>query len=62
MDFINKEDKNRAEFVKKYFKKDINNPIYYHMTFNTALVGYEQIANIIIDFATNSKYKKYLIN
>jgi cytidylate kinase len=62
MDFINKEDKNRAEFVKKYFKKDINNPIYYHMTFNTALVGHEQIANIIIDFATNSKYKKYLIN
>jgi cytidylate kinase len=47
-DKITRYDTNRREFIKKYFKADLENPIYYDMTINTAHMNYDSAAALII--------------
>ncbi len=57
-EFIAKEDKSRAEFVKKYFHKDINDPQNYHIIFNTSNIKHVDIAEIIVNYISK-RYTKY---
>jgi cytidylate kinase len=45
---ITRYDGNRREFIKKYFKADLENPEYYDMTINTAHISYESATSMII--------------
>ncbi len=45
--FIEREDKVRKEFLKKYFHKDIEDPKNYHLVLNTYLMGFEEVAETI---------------
>jgi cytidylate kinase len=45
---ISRYDGNRREFIKKYFGADLEDPIYYDMTINTAHISYESATNMII--------------
>jgi hypothetical protein len=36
--FVRREDRGRERYLKKYFLKDINDPLLYHMTINTDLM------------------------
>jgi len=45
--FIKKEDKVRKELVKKYYHKNIDDPLLYHLTINTNLLSFDDIAEII---------------
>jgi cytidylate kinase len=45
--FIESEDRGRRRYLKKYFGKDIDDPLLYHLTVNTDLVSYEQAARMI---------------
>jgi len=45
--FIKKEDKARKEHIKKYYHKDIDDPLLYHLTINTNLLSFDDIAEII---------------
>jgi cytidylate kinase len=45
---ITRYDDNRREFIKKYFKSDLENPEHYDMTINTAHISYESASNMII--------------
>jgi cytidylate kinase len=44
---IEKEDLGRRRFLKKYFNKDIDDPLLYHLTINTDLVSYDNAARLI---------------
>lgn len=57
-EFIEKEDKARAEFIRKYFHKNIADPSFYNITFNTSTIKHNEIAELVIDFIAK-KYPKY---
>ncbi len=50
-DKINRYDSNRREFIKKYFKADLEDPVHYDLTINTAYLSYESAVSIIIKAA-----------
>jgi len=45
--FIEREDKTRKLFIKKYFHRDIEDPMNYHLILNTYLMSFEEIAETI---------------
>jgi hypothetical protein len=49
LDFANREDRGRRRFLKKYFSKDIDDPLLYHMIINTDRVSYAEAARMIAD-------------
>jgi cytidylate kinase len=49
LEFIRREDKGRQLYFKKYYNKDISDPLLYHLVINTDLVPYEKAARIIGD-------------
>jgi len=48
-DLVHRDDLGRARFLKKYFNRDINDPLLYHVVINTDLVNYDDAAQIIAD-------------
>ena len=44
---IQQEDRGRRRYLKKYFDKDIDDPLLYHAIINTDLVSYEHAARMI---------------
>jgi cytidylate kinase len=46
-------DEARRRYLRQYFRTDIDDPLQYHLTINTAHTGYEKaariIANLVID-------------
>jgi len=47
---IQREDKGRQRYVRKYYRKDINNPLLYHLVINTDLIRYDRAARLIGDY------------
>lgn len=45
--FLTKEDKSRKEFIFKHYHKNIDDPLLYHLTLNTSLLSFEEVAEII---------------
>jgi cytidylate kinase len=43
------EDRGRRQYVKKYFGKDIDDPLLYHAVIDTDLVGHQRAAQMIAD-------------
>ena len=50
-DFVDREDKGRRRYLKKYFAADGENPLHYHLVINTGLVSYEAAAALIAEAA-----------
>jgi cytidylate kinase len=46
---IKKEDENRKQYLKSYFRVDIEDPLLYHMTVNTDLLTHESAAYLIAE-------------
>jgi hypothetical protein len=46
---IHELDEGRRRYVKTYFSVDIDDPIHYHLTLNTALTGFQRAARLIAD-------------
>lgn len=44
---IRREDRGRQRYLKKYFGKDIDDPLSYHLVINTDFVPYERAARLI---------------
>jgi hypothetical protein len=56
LELIQKEDIGRRRYLKKYFNKDIDDPLQYHLVINTDLVSYEEAAGMIANaMAPNPK-------
>ncbi len=47
MDLVTREDRGRSRYLRKYFKKDIDDPLLYHLVINTDLVSFEEAARMI---------------
>ncbi len=47
VEFVRQEDLGRQRYLRKYFDKDINDPLLYHLIINTDLVSYEEAAAMI---------------
>ncbi len=47
IEFIKKEDLARKNYLKKYFNKDVDDPLLYHMIINTAQIPYRKAARMI---------------
>jgi len=47
LEFIREEDRGRRRYVKKYFNKDITDPLLYHLVLNTDLVSFDEAARMI---------------
>jgi cytidylate kinase len=54
-DFVSGEDRGRQRYLKKYFGRDIDDPLLYHLVINTYLVGYEASARAIAEAIRTSK-------
>ena len=52
-DFIAREDKGRARYIKKYFEVEVDDPLNYHLTINTSLVSYDAAAELIVTAASS---------
>ncbi len=48
-EFVEKEDEGRARYMKKYFKRNIDDPTLYHLVVNTDCVGFDEAARIVGD-------------
>jgi cytidylate kinase len=48
--FIHTEDQNRKDYVKKYFGKDIEDPLLYDLVINTGRLKPQEIIRVIEDF------------
>jgi len=49
LSFIHHEDMGRRRYLSKYYGKDIDDPLLYHMAINTDLIGHAQAAKIIAE-------------
>lgn len=47
LELVCREDLGRKRFLKKYFKKDIEDPLLYHMVLNTDMISHEEAAQLI---------------
>jgi cytidylate kinase len=47
LELIEQQDRGRKRYLKKYFGKDIDDPLLYHLVVNTDLMSYEQAARLI---------------
>ena len=52
-EFILKEDRKRKNYVKKYFNKNIDDPLLYDMVINLDSVVRQEIIQVIGDFVLN---------
>jgi cytidylate kinase len=46
---INNFDNSRREFIKRYFKADLENPVHYDLVINTEHLDFQSAASLIID-------------
>jgi cytidylate kinase len=48
---VDERDRNRARYHREYYDRDWDDPTHYHMVLNTALLGFERAANLIVAHA-----------
>ncbi len=53
VEFIRRADMARAKYLKRYFNRDISDPLLYHLTLNTDWLGFEEAARLIVDTVTH---------
>lgn len=46
-ELVEREDRERQRYLKKYFAEDIDNPLLYHLVINTEMVGFDAAAELI---------------
>jgi cytidylate kinase len=49
LQLIQREDRGRERYLKRYFKTDLENPLLYHLVINTDLISCDEAARIIAD-------------
>ena len=49
LNFIKRQDRGRQKYLWHYYKKDINDPLLYHVVINTDLISYDVAARMIGD-------------
>jgi cytidylate kinase len=60
-EFILREDRGRGRYLKKYFNKDIDDPLSYHLTVNTDWIPYDEAAHLIAEAVLSGKIQNKLV-
>jgi cytidylate kinase len=47
--FVRENDRTRAQYMRRYFHLDINDPLQYDLTINTGRVGFESATQMILE-------------
>jgi len=55
LELIRREDRGRRRYLKKYFDKNIDDPLLYHLVINTDLVSFDEAARVIGDAVLGRK-------
>jgi cytidylate kinase len=58
VNFIQRADTSRAKYFKRYFGKNINDPLLYDMMLNTESLGFDEAARLICDAVAHGKERK----
>jgi cytidylate kinase len=56
LEFMRKEDRGRQRYVRRYFHRDIEDPLLYHVVINTDRVSYEEATRLIGDAVLHKFY------
>jgi cytidylate kinase len=57
LELIQSEDQGRRRYLRKYYAKDINDPLLYHLVINTDLVDCNDTARLIGDFVLERDHR-----
>ena len=49
LDLVQREDLGRKRYLKKYFNKDIEDPLLYHLVINTGVMSQDQAVSLLLD-------------
>lgn len=52
-DLVERMDEGKKDFVSRYFDEDVNDPTLYHLTINTSYLKFDDVLNMISDYAKN---------
>ena len=55
LEFVQLEDRGRRRYLKKYFNRDIDDPLLYHLVINTDLVDHSSAAGLIAETMWSSR-------
>jgi cytidylate kinase len=58
LEFVRREDRGRQRYLRKYFSKDPDDLLLYHLVINTDFVSYEEAARMIAEAALNSRSRQ----
>lgn len=50
--YVEKMDRARKRYIRRYFGADVEDPHYYHLVINIGRLGYKEAANLIVDAAS----------
>ena len=53
LELVCREDLGRKRYLKKYFNKNIDDPLLYHLVINTDLISHDEAATLIADAVSN---------
>jgi cytidylate kinase len=56
LDFMRKEDRGRRRYLNRYFHRDIDDPLLYHLIVNTDRLSYEEATRLIGDAVLHKFY------
>ncbi|MGZ4132896.1 MAG: cytidylate kinase-like family protein [Actinomycetota bacterium] len=49
VEYVREQDRARSRYVRKYYDRDVDDPLLYHLVINTDLVSYADAARVIVD-------------
>ncbi|HEY5779556.1 MAG TPA: cytidylate kinase-like family protein [Terrimicrobiaceae bacterium] len=50
--YVDKMDRARRRYIRRYFGADVADPHCYHLVINTGMLGYKETANLVVDAAS----------
>ena len=54
-EYVDKSDRARKQYVRRYFGVDVTDPHQYHLVINSSKVGFQEAAKIIVDAASRQR-------
>ena len=57
-EYVKRHDRDRKQYVRRYFGADVTDPHHYHLVINSAKLGYEEATRIIVEAASRQRAKQ----
>ena len=57
-EYVETNERDRKQFVRRYFGADVTDPHHYHLVINSGKIGYQEAARIIVEVASRLESKR----